>query len=153
MKLYEQDKSAWKDDKVKLEKSIEQEQFRHRQRVPFDPFASTQQRIMNVTKADGKTREKQVEIVTTLKEFANPGSKTSLSHGFESLFKALKDQLDGSMPVFNEFGEGEQDSQIDQNSSNNPGVKKFTIYIERVSNLQIFIRCLINHIVDPRPNW
>ena len=35
------------------------------------------------------------------------GSKTSLSQGFESLFKALRDQLDGSMPVFNEFGESE----------------------------------------------
>ena len=48
---------------MKLQKSIEQEQLRHQQRVPFDPFANTQQRIMNVLKADGKTRDKQVEIV------------------------------------------------------------------------------------------
>ena len=65
---------------------------------------------MNVIKADRKTREKQIEIVTTLTEMADPSSKTSLGQAFESLFKALRDQLDGSIPVFNEFGDGEQDS-------------------------------------------
>ena len=97
---------------------------------------------MNVIKSDGKTREKQVEIVATLAEMANPSSRTSLGQAFESLFKALRDQLDGSIPVFNEFGDGEQDSQFDQSSgANNPGVKKFTIYIERVSGT-----CLIQMI-------
>ena len=41
MKQYELDKSAWQDDKMKLERNIEQEQERHQQRVPFDPFATT----------------------------------------------------------------------------------------------------------------
>ena len=89
---------------------------------------------MNVIKADGKTRDKQVDIISTLRDIANPASKTSLSQGFESLLKALKDQLDGSIPVFNEFGEAEQDAQYNS-GANNPGVKKFTLYIERVSAL------------------
>ena len=46
---------------------------------------------MNVIKSDGKTREKQVEIISALAEMANPNSKTSLGQAFESLFKALKD--------------------------------------------------------------
>ena len=125
--------AAWQEAKLKLEKAIETEKARHQDRVPFDPFAKTQQRIMNVIKSPGSTREKQIEIVTTLREIANPNSKTSIAQGFESLFKALRDQLDGSIPVFNEYGDGESDSQYDQ-STNNPGVKKFTIYIERVSN-------------------
>ena len=58
-------------------------------------------RVLNAVKSDCKTRDKQVEIIQSLKQVVDPTAAQSLAQGFELLFKALKNLSDGSMPVFN----------------------------------------------------
>ena len=66
--------------------------------------------MLNAVKSDCKTRDKQVEILTTLKEIVDPTAVQSLAQGFDSLLKALKNLSDGSMPVLNnEYGHMESD--------------------------------------------
>ena len=92
-----------------------------RERIPFDAFGSTQMTMLNAVKSDSKTRDKQIEIIQTLKSIVDPTSAQSLAQGFDTLFKALKNLSDGSMPVFNnEFGQdGGYDGVTDSSFSNN----------------------------------
>lgn len=123
-----------------------------RERVPFDPFSNQQTNILNAIKSDCKTRDKQVEIVQSLKALVDPTSAESLARGFESLFAALKNLSDGSMPVFNNEFENDDCGAMSayQNNLVNPSIKQFTVYLERIIDLinkleeatPIFFMCL-----------
>ena len=96
---------------------------------------------MNAVKSDGKTRDKQIEIIQTLKQIVDPNSPKSLAQNFQSLYEVLKNLSDGSMPVFNnEFSHDQYDNSMgDASFSNNlmsQSVKQFTIYLERVSYIE-----------------
>ena len=105
LKKYEDEKTNWIDSRQKMEFKMNKQQGQFRERIPFDAFGSTQMTILNAVKSDSKTRDKQIEILQTLKAIVDPTSAQSLSQGFDTLFKALKNLSDGSMPVFNnEFG-------------------------------------------------
>lgn len=137
MKQYESEKTTWQDTREKIEHKLNRQQGLFRERIPFDPFGQAQLSILNANKSDCKTRDKQVEIIQSLKSVVDPTSAQSLGQGFESLFTALKNLSDGSMPVFNnEFGQDGDDlgDPAFSNSLLNQSVKQFTIYLERVSH-------------------
>ena len=94
-----------------------------RERIPFDPFGQNQLVVLNAIKSDCKTRDKQIEIIETLKSLVDPTSALSLTQGFESLFKALKNLCDGSMPVFNNDYGHDGDDPAFSNSLVNQSVK------------------------------
>ena len=77
-KQYESDKNSWQDERARFEKEIDEKQIRHEQRVPFDPHDATEHRILNVIKSNGKTRQKQVEIVQALAKIVDPNSNSSI---------------------------------------------------------------------------
>ena len=139
-KKYEEEKTNWIDSRGKMENKLNKQQGMFRERIPFDAFGSTQMTMLNAVKSDSKTRDKQIEIIQTLKSIVDPTSAQSLAQGFDTLFKALKNLSDGSMPVFNnEFGQdGGYDGVTDSSFSNNlvnQSVKQFTIYLERIIDL------------------
>jgi len=96
-----------------LDDKLARQESKIRERLPFDPFGQAHLVVLNAVKGDCKTRDKQVEIVEMLKSIVDPTSSQSLAQGFESLFKALKNLSDGSMPVFNnEFGQEADDTTL-----------------------------------------
>lgn len=129
LKKYEEEKASWLDLKQKIEQQLSKQQGLLRERVPFDPFSNQQTNILNGIKSDCKTREKQVEIVQTIKSLVDPTSTQSLAQGFESLFAALKNLSDGSMPVFNNEFENDDcggalgNDSAYQNNLVNPSIK------------------------------
>jgi hypothetical protein len=65
-----------------------------------------------------------------------------VAQGFDSLFVALKNLSDGSMPVFNNEFNNEDNTALGSDSAYyntlvNPSVKQFTIYLERVSQRDV----------------
>ena len=93
-----------------MENRLNKHLSQYRERIPFDPFGSSQMNFLNAIKSDCKTRDKQIEILQTLKLVVDPTSTQSLAQGFESLFHALKNLSDGSMPVLNEYGQDGDDN-------------------------------------------
>ena len=74
LKKYEEEKALWHDSNQKLDIKLSKQQGQFRERVPFDPFSNSQVNILNAIKSDSKTRDKQVEIVVTLKQLVDPTS-------------------------------------------------------------------------------
>ena len=91
-----------------------------------------------------------------MKQVVDPTSPQSLAQGFESLFHALKNLSDGSMPVLNEYRQDGDDNlangsdSLYSNQLVNQSVKQFTIYLERIIDLinkleestPVFFMCL-----------
>lgn len=62
-KKYEDEKSSWSEIRQKMEVKIVSQQGQFKERIPFDPFGQEQMKILNAVKSDGRTRDKQIEIV------------------------------------------------------------------------------------------
>lgn len=141
LKTYEEEKSAWTEQRAKIERKLQTQVGLFKERVPFDAFGKASLTMLNAVKSDCKTREKQVKIVQTLKDILDPTSAHSIAQGFETFLKALKNLSDGSMPVFHEFGQdggddlGDVGTPYSTNDLMRQSVKQFTIYLERVSPL------------------
>ena len=78
MKQYESEKTTWQDTREKIEHKLNRQQGLFRERIPFDPFGQAQLSILNANKSDCKTRDKQVEIIQSLKSVVDPTSAQSL---------------------------------------------------------------------------
>ena len=98
----------WSEERGKLEDRIDYHKAQFQQKIPFDPFGVSRNNILNSVKSDYVTKDKQIEIIQKLKKSVDNSSDVSLVIGFENLFSALKNLLDGSMPVFNEYQYGHQ---------------------------------------------
>ena len=46
-----------------MEGKLQKQQGQFSERIPFDPFGSKQAIILNAVKGDGRTRDKQIEII------------------------------------------------------------------------------------------
>lgn len=116
---YDQDQLTWRDKEGQLQERIKQLSHSFKLRVPFDPF-SQMTSALNVTKCDVSVKRKQIETLEKLQAITDPLQQGGLPHAFETLSKSLRNQFDGSMPVF-EYQEGDASA------------KKFVVYFERVS--------------------
>ena len=62
-KQYEDEKANWSELRGKMEGKLQKQQGQFSERIPFDPFGSKQAIILNAVKGDGRTRDKQIEII------------------------------------------------------------------------------------------
>ena len=119
---YDEDLASWQDLHRKLQDDLQTMHQSKRLRLPFDTWSSPSCNALNVAKCDPAIKQKQLELLERLRDIYDPLQQTGLPRGFEVLTKSLKNQFDGSMPVFDE-----------DRAESSPSVKKFVVYFERVS--------------------
>lgn len=83
LKQYEDEKANWQSTRQSLEDRLGVQQGAILERVPFDPFGEAPLLVLNAVKSDCKTRDKQVEILQTLKGIVDPTAASSLAQGFD----------------------------------------------------------------------